>query len=78
MEGRTSFYVHAAIYVVVNAMLLTLNLVLVPDFLWFFFPLVGWGIGLTAHYLFAVRFAARQTEAWQARVERRASELHAR
>lgn len=75
-EGRISFYVHAAVYVLVNILLLVINLVFVPQFLWFFFPLVGWGIGLTMHYLFAVRFVGRETEDWQARVEYRAREIH--
>jgi hypothetical protein len=76
-EGRQSFLVHAAIYVLVNIMLIVMNLVFVPDVLWFIFPLIGWGIGLGMHYLFAVSFTARQTEAWQAKVERRAREIHA-
>jgi hypothetical protein len=76
-EGRNGVAVHAAIYILVNALLLLVNLVVVPGFLWFFFPLIGWGIGLTMHYLFAVRFAASGTAEWQARVEHRASALHA-
>lgn len=76
-EGRISFYVHAGVYLLVNAMLLAINLAFVPQVLWFFFPLLGWGIGLTMHYLFAVRFVRRETRDWQARVEQRARELHA-
>ncbi len=73
-EGRISFIVHATIYTLVNILLIVLNLLFVPDFYWFFFPLVGWGIGLTMHYLFAVRFVGRETATWQARVEHRARE----
>ena len=76
-EGRISFYVHATIYVLVNLLLIIINLMFVPDFLWFFLPLVGWGIGLTMHYLFAVRFAQREIQNWQVRVEHRAREIHA-
>jgi hypothetical protein len=32
-EGRMGFYVHAAIYVLVNILLLVINLVFVPAFL---------------------------------------------
>lgn len=77
-EGRRGFYIHAAIYTIVNIVLLVVNLVFFSQFLWFFLPLIGWGMGLTMHYLLAVRFVGRETEAWQARVERRAQELHAR
>ena len=74
-EGRISFYVHAAVYVLVTTMLVVLNLVYAREFLWFFIPLVGWGIGLTMHYLFAVRFVGRETADWQARVEHRAVQM---
>lgn len=75
-EGQSSFFVHAAIYVLVNILLLIINVMFVPTFLWFFFPLVGWGIGLVMHYLFAVQFVRRETTDWQARVEYRAREIH--
>lgn len=75
-EGRISFYVHAVIYTLVNILLIVTNLMFVPQFLWFFFPLIGWGIGLTMHYLFAVRFEGEQTQDWQAKVERRAVAMH--
>jgi hypothetical protein len=35
---------------------------------------VGWGVGLTMHYLFGVRWAEREVRARQARVERYARE----
>jgi 2TM domain len=75
-QGRTSFYIHAAIYVLVNIMLIIINLMFVSTILWFFFPLIGWGIGLAMHYLFAVQFVRSETESWQARVEYRAREIH--
>ncbi len=75
-EGRIGFFVHAAIYVLVNILLLVINLMFVPQFLWFFFPIVGWGIGLVMHYLFAVQFVRRETEHWQAKVEDRARAIH--
>jgi hypothetical protein len=76
-EGRISFYIHAAVYVLVNILLLVINLMVVPGFLWFFFPLVGWGIGLTMHYLFGVLWVRKETKDWQAKVESRAREIHA-
>ncbi len=74
-EGRMGFYVHAAIYVLVNILLLVINLVYVPGVLWFFYPLIGWGIGLTMHFLFGVLWIRRETEEWQAKVEYRAREM---
>ena len=75
-QGRISFYIHAGIYVLVNMMLIIINIMFASQVLWFFFPLIGWGIGLTMHYLFAVQFVRSETESWQARVEYRAKEMH--
>lgn len=44
-----AFRVHLIIYAVVNVLLIILNLATSPDKLWFYWPLVGWGIGLIAH-----------------------------
>jgi hypothetical protein len=73
-DGRRGFIVDAVAYVVVNAILITVNLLVVPEFLWFFFPLVGWGIGLTFHFLFGVKWAAREADRHEARVEVRVRE----
>jgi hypothetical protein len=77
IEGRRGFYIHAAIYILVNILLIVINLMFVPGFLWFFFPLVGWGIGLTMHFLFGVHWVRSETENWQSKVEHRAREIHA-
>jgi hypothetical protein len=45
------FYVHLTTFIVVNAFLLVLNLLTDPDSLWFYWVLLGWGIGLVAHAL---------------------------
>ena len=45
------FYVHLATFIVVNAFLIILNLITSPDSLWFYWVLLGWGIGLIAHAL---------------------------
>ena len=46
---RTSFYIHATVYAIVNAGLATINLLTTPQTLWFLWPLAGWGIGLVLH-----------------------------
>ena len=43
------FYIHLAQYVVVICVLAVINLVMHPSKLWFFWPALGWGIGLLAH-----------------------------
>ncbi len=49
IEELREFYAHVAAYVAVNAFLLLVNLITSPGFLWFVFPLGGWGIGLAIH-----------------------------
>ena len=75
-EMKRVWRIHAAIYAVVITGLTVLNLLLVTqtdaDFLWFFFPLVGWGIGLTMHYLGMTRWGARDIARRQASIEREA------
>ena len=57
------FYQHLIVYAVVNAGLITLNLV--TGQWWFVFPLLGWGIGIAAHGLSV--FARRWGNDWQER-----------
>lgn len=57
---RTGFLIHAAVYATVNLGLLGINLLTSPQYLWFLFPVFGWGIGLLCHGA-AVYFANRQT-----------------
>lgn len=75
-EWRRGWRIHAAIYALVMSGLIALNVLLAvytdAGFFWFPFPLVGWGIGLTMHYLHGVRWAEREVRARQEQVERHA------
>lgn len=48
-QVKLSFFGHLVIYLVVNLALLALNLLTSPGSLWFYWALLGWGIGLAAH-----------------------------
>lgn len=50
---KNEFYVHLAIYLVVNCVMVILNLTVTKGFPWAIFPLIGWGIGLFFHRLSA-------------------------
>ncbi len=43
------FYIHAAQYAVVIPLLALINLMTAPHKLWFFYPAMGWGLGLAFH-----------------------------
>ncbi len=49
VEARIGFYVHLAVYVSVNALLIIINLLTSSQYLWFKWPLIGWGIGVIFH-----------------------------
>jgi tRNA G10 N-methylase Trm11 len=72
-EARRGFTIHAIVYAVVMTGLIILNLTVATEVLWFVFPMVGWGAGLTAHYLFGLRWIGRAITDRQARVEQRAA-----
>ena len=43
------FFLHLFVYLAVNALLIVVNLLYTPDYYWFLFPLIGWGLLLLAH-----------------------------
>ena len=53
VEARIGFIIHAAIFVLVNALLVTINLTTAPQEFWFLYPLIGWGLGLLLHAVLA-------------------------
>ena len=65
VKALLGFYIHATVFGAVNVGLLLINLLTSPGYLWFLWPLFGWGIGLAAHGL-AV-FGARLASAWEER-----------
>ena len=72
-ESRRGFKIHAVVYAVVMTGLIVLNSLLWVysdgDFPWAVFPLVGWGIGLTFHYIYGYRRAADEARWRQRKVE---------
>lgn len=49
VKALQGFYIHFAIYLVVNAGLAIMNFISSPDSLWFYWTTVGWGIGVGIH-----------------------------
>ncbi len=50
-DEKRGFRIHRMVYLCVISLLVFINLTLAPGFIWFIFPLVGWGIGLMVHYM---------------------------
>ena len=49
VEDIKGFYGNLGSYIVVNLGLMILNLVTTPEHLWFYWPMIGWGIGVIFH-----------------------------
>jgi hypothetical protein len=50
-EAKIGFYLHLAVYIVVNILLIIINFSTSTEYLWFKWPLIGWGIGVFFHAL---------------------------
>ena len=51
-EVKIGFYIHVAVYSGINVMLFFIWWFR-GGFPWFVFPLLGWGVGLLAHFMYA-------------------------
>ena len=56
--AKMGFIIHATVFVLVNAMLFALDRQVTPQYVWPFWPLGGWGLGLAIHGLVVVGFAS--------------------
>ncbi|MEA2024499.1 MAG: 2TM domain-containing protein [Actinomycetota bacterium] len=61
------FYVHVAVYVVVNIGLVLLDLAQGDGIQWAYWVMIGWGIGLAAHAVSFLIFESRGASRWEAR-----------
>lgn len=43
------FFIHLLVYGLVNLLLAVINIATNPNHLWFYWPLIGWGIGIIGH-----------------------------
>ncbi len=47
--ARLGFFIHLAVFLLVNAALAGINFATSTTCLWFKWPLMGWGVGLIIH-----------------------------
>ena len=73
-DEKIGFSVHLVVYVLVNAMLIAINFIYSPEDIWFFYPLLGWGIGISMHYLFGVHWIQKELKEREAKAEYKARE----
>ena len=46
---KVEFKIHMVTYIVVISLLAIINITLTPAYLWFIWPLLGWGLGIIIH-----------------------------
>ena len=61
-EAKIGFYIHLAVYVGVNILLFLINLSTSPQYFWFKWPLLGWGIGLFFHGMSVFVFSGKRLQ----------------
>ena len=57
VEAKIGFYIHLAVYLTVNLLLIIINFNTSSEYLWFKWPLMGWGIGVFFHGLDVFAFS---------------------
>jgi hypothetical protein len=72
VEELKGFYGNLISYIGFNIFFLLLNLLTSPNRLWFFWPLIGWGIGLFFHAMRVFNYSVFLTKNWE---ERKIKEL---
>lgn len=67
VENIKGFYGNLIVFVVVNAVLLFINLYTSPQNLWFYWPLMWWGIGVVFHGLKVFEVFPTMGKDWEER-----------
>lgn len=65
VEELKGFYGNLVSYIIVNLFLLFINLKYSPNDLWFFWPLLGWGIGVFFHAMKVFNFFLFFGKEWE-------------
>ncbi len=74
VQALKGFYTHATAYVLVNIGLFVINLLSGGQW-WFYWPLLGWGVGLGVHALNVFILGGRFGRDWE---ERKTQEIMGR
>jgi len=65
VEEIKGFYGNLISYIVVNIGLIVINLLTSPKYLWFFWPMLGWGIGVFFHGMKVFNFMPFLGKDWE-------------
>ena len=63
VQDKKDLFTHLITYASVSLFLIGLNLFTTPDYMWFLFPIGGWGIGVLIHAF--TFYAGSKTSDWE-------------
>jgi len=61
------FYLHLMAYCVVIALLMVINVITYPFYLWFLWPVLGWGIPIAFHAMSVFNMTPFLGQGWEQR-----------
>jgi hypothetical protein len=67
VDDIKGFYANLMAFIVIMTALVVVNLVTTPGYLWFIFPMIGWGIGVLVHGLSVFNYMPFMGEEWEER-----------
>lgn len=67
VEEEKGFYIHLSTYVLVNAFFVVLDFLTSPGHWWFYWPMLGWGIGVVFHWIGVFGKRRFFSEKWEER-----------
>lgn len=65
VEEIRGFYGNLIAFIVTNIFFLYINLKYSPEYLWFFWPMLGWGFGLFFHAMKAFNYTPFLGKDWE-------------
>ncbi len=72
-EEKRGFLHHLCAYICFNTIFTLINLLYARDIIWFFWPIIIWGImGIIPHYLYSIRWIKRDIKNREILAEMRA------
>lgn len=68
VKARKDFYIHLAVFFIINIFLFAVNMLTSPWYFWFLFPLMAWGVAIAIHYVvtFGIPGVGSLDEKWEA------------
>lgn len=69
VEAKVGFYRHLTVYIAVCVLLIIINFATSTEYLWFVWPLMGWGIAVLLHALRVFTFSG-QAEVTERMIEK--------